>query len=408
MKKILGLGLLFVFLGLPISVIHAEEVVPGYIKTNEETSVFDKINNELEVVGSLEENQTFEAFDYGGDYLRISFSHGTGLVQKEDVQFREGRKTSNSNDRSDTIENDESLMMVTKRDVTVFDNSSGDLVPFATIKKNMRYAVVADDGHWWKVLLGNRVGYVYKTYTKKSEGVPVLMYHHILKEGENKNFLNISTTISESFFEENMEYLSREGYETISLNELEGYLNKEQNLKGKVVAITFDDGLKTNNIYATPILKKYGFQATEFLITGRNSSHIYDFDPDNLQFLCYSEIKEMNNSGIWNFESHTFGMHGRLKDRTPIMIDYTYDQIVKDLKMTQEQISPYNDDVRYLAYPYGQYDQEALKAVRDAGFHMAFTTQTGNAHIGDPLLELPRQGVGPWHDMNDFKEKVGS
>jgi peptidoglycan/xylan/chitin deacetylase (PgdA/CDA1 family) len=37
----------------------------------------------------------------------------------------------------------------------------------------------------------------------------------------------------------------------------------------KVVIINFDDGLKTQLIYAKPILDKYGFKASFFIICGR-------------------------------------------------------------------------------------------------------------------------------------------
>ena len=37
----------------------------------------------------------------------------------------------------------------------------------------------------------------------------------------------------------------------------------------KVVMINFDDGLKNQLIYAKPILDKYGFKASFFIICGR-------------------------------------------------------------------------------------------------------------------------------------------
>ncbi|WP_412177789.1 polysaccharide deacetylase family protein [Sporosarcina sp. YIM B06819] len=36
------------------------------------------------------------------------------------------------------------------------------------------------------------------------------------------------------------------------------------NLPGKAVVITMDDGLKSNAVYAAPILRKYGFKANVF------------------------------------------------------------------------------------------------------------------------------------------------
>lgn len=49
------------------------------------------------------------------------------------------------------------------------------------------------------------------------------------------------------------------GYDTISFYQLEGYLNNKINLPAKVVVLTFDDGLKSVQRYAYPILKENGF-----------------------------------------------------------------------------------------------------------------------------------------------------
>ena len=73
--------------------------------------------------------------------------------------------------------------------------------------------------------------------------IPVLMYHSISDDGS-------SLSVSPNKFLEQMEYLSKSGYNSINFNQI----YKENK---KPIIITFDDGYKDNLINALPILKKY-------------------------------------------------------------------------------------------------------------------------------------------------------
>jgi hypothetical protein len=51
-------------------------------------------------------------------------------------------------------------------------------------------------------------------------------------------------------FSNQMTWLRDQGYTTLSMYQLEGYLRNKMNLPARAVAITFDDGLKSVNRYA--------------------------------------------------------------------------------------------------------------------------------------------------------------
>ncbi len=381
------------------------ETSDEFIKTTKRTMIYDEIAGERIKVGSLEKGQTIKVEGESGNYYQIRFSHGLGQVLKRDTVIVE-----NSGFTGKLLEekHDQNQMIITRDHVTVYDNVSGTLVPFAKINPNMRYAVVRSYGeNWWEITIGGRIGYIYKPATEMDTGVPVLMYHHILKDNENKNYRDISTTISLDFFNENMKYLADHEYKVITLQELEGYLLRKENLTGKVVAITFDDGLKTNYLYAYPILKKYGFKVAEFTITNRTRKDPTPFNPETLQFISITEIDEMNESQIFSFQAHSHGLHSRDVNYSPLMIMKSYQEIMHDLQTNQEMLTPYGE-VNYFAYPFGQYDEEALQALKDSGFRMAFTTKPGKVQIGDSLLELKRQGIGPEHDLQDFDRKISN
>ena len=105
----------------------------------------------------------------------------------------------------------------------------------------------------------------------------VLMYHYIEPklnnhETDNKSIINLED------FEQNMKYLHDEGYRTITLNQLEQYVSGKISLPQKSIVITFDDGYQNNYTLAYPVLQKYNFHASLFVI----GSKIQDLDLWNL------------------------------------------------------------------------------------------------------------------------------
>ena len=107
-------------------------------------------------------------------------------------------------------------------------------------------------------------------------GVPVLNYHQV--EDKDGNPLTLWT----DQFEAQMAYLAAEGYTTITIDEMMDAYEHGTPLPEKPVIITFDDGYADNYENAYPILKKYGFKATIFLI--------YDFTNTYPNYLTWDQI----------------------------------------------------------------------------------------------------------------------
>jgi peptidoglycan/xylan/chitin deacetylase (PgdA/CDA1 family) len=61
-----------------------------------------------------------------------------------------------------------------------------------------------------------------------------------------------------------------------------------------------------------------------------------------------------------------------------------------DFKHSRRALSQFNRHVWYLAYPFGGYDDKALAAAKDAGFHLALTTVRGKVKPGDNPYLLKR------------------
>ena len=127
--------------------------------------------------------------------------------------------------------------------------------------------------------------------------IPILMYHSI--EAMPKSTVMLSLHVPPKRFRIQMWLLNILGYKGLSMRELTPYLEGEKT--GKVVGITFDDGYQNNLINAAPILKKYNFSATCYLVSQRiGTSNTWDLDKGITQrrLMTQSEVQEWLNFGL--------------------------------------------------------------------------------------------------------------
>lgn len=399
MKKIIILLLFSLFFIVPKG---AAETTDQYVEIIRTTKIYDQIAGEQVIVGYLIEGESYQLLSEDEKYYYISFGNGKAHFKKE------YGKTTNLLNKQNTNQPNSNLVVITKHPTTVYDSTTNQQKSFAVINRNIRYPVIGKQEKYYKIDVGNRIGYIHEGNVNIDLGIPVLMYHHMLENPENTIFNNNSMVIKVAAFEQQMKYLHDQGYRTIHLQDLENYLMHRQNFTGKVAVITFDDGLLSTVHYAYPILKKYQFKATQFLIVAKVLGHAPLFNENSLQNIGYKEINE--TSDIYDYQSHTVGLHLREPStNAPYMIIKNFNEVKEDLIYSKNLIGAHYktpDHVKYLAYPFGQYDQEAINAAVDAGFRLAFTTETGNVKLGDDKFKLKRQGISPSHNMNDFIKKL--
>ena len=225
-----------------------------------------------------------------------------------------------------------------------------------------------------------------KTAVMKLAGksVPVLMYHSISYEKDNPICLPVEK------FEEHLKYLKDNGYYTITLTDLYNYLMKNTPVPEKSVVLTFDDGYENNYTAMFPLLKKYNFKATIFVITAN-----IDKEPRSM---TSKQLLEMEKYGV-DIESHTVN-HEHLKTLTKNKQLETLTQSKKDL----EKIL--NKQINFIAYPYGEYNKDTLLAAKEAGYTMAFTTDGRWSSKKNGILSLDRVYISSLKDISDFKNRI--
>lgn len=208
--------------------------------------------------------------------------------------------------------------------------------------------------------------------------IPILMYHYVSSLPENADQYRIDLTIEPALFDAHMAYLRDNGYTTISLYQLHEALLTGTRLPEKPIILTFDDGYSDHYVNVFPILQKYGFIGTFFVITGR-------LDNNDSGYLTWSQISEMQAAGM-SMESHSKS-HPDLRNRD-------YDFLVYELLGSLESIRDHvNQQPHMFAYPSGRYDDYTLDVLETLPVWRAVTTQHGSLYTTDNYLELPRLRV---------------
>lgn len=122
--------------------------------------IYANKSGNLVEVGSLEKGQEFPRTDYG-NWHQIKFGNGYAYVLKSSTGPSTGSSIKNLNGSTSTA-----TLFKGIEQLPVYDNTSGELVKFATINSNINYPIISEFGNWVKIDIGGRAGYVYKGLTR--------------------------------------------------------------------------------------------------------------------------------------------------------------------------------------------------------------------------------------------------
>lgn len=220
---------------------------------------------------------------------------------------------------------------------------------------------------------------------RKTVHLPILMYHHIGYIPKDASQLYRDLTVSPPVFESQMAYLAKEDYHPISFSALSDYFSSGKKIPERSVIITFDDGWKSQYEHAIPVLKKYHFKATFFIIVNYVGSSA---------FMSWDQLKELIGQGM-EIGSHTLS-HPNLKT-------------ISEGKMNQEVASSkailekkLKTKIIVLAYPYGAYDSRVIKAVKRAGYALARGCQRGVDQSSKNMYSL--KAIQVYDNLNQLKK----
>lgn len=207
--------------------------------------------------------------------------------------------------------------------------------------------------------------------------LPILMYHSMLPVSIRQG----TYIVSPKLFEQDLQYLKKEGYTTIVMQDLIDYVNGRGSLPTKPIMLTFDDGYYNNYKYAYPLLKKYNMKIVLSPI-GICTDQFSKADSDHATYshVTWKELNEMLASGLVEVQNHTYNLHksggGRLgasKRRSESVTDYQK-MLQADLRHDQDLIYQ-NTGVRMntFVYPFGAISEAAGDVIQRMGFQATLT-----------------------------------
>lgn len=218
------------------------------------------------------------------------------------------------------------------------------------------------------------------TYTQAN--IPILMYH-----GVSDNIWGISSLfVSPKDFDEQMKYISENGYTPIFMHEIE---HLDPSIK-KPIVITFDDGNYDLYTDAFPILKKYNIKSTIFIITGFG---------DGVYSMTLNQAKELSDSGLVSLQSHTV-THKPLATLSLEQIEMQ----LKESKETLEKLT--GKTIHTIAYPTGSYDKRVIEIAKKY-YKYGLLAGGGTANINQNMsyFEIKRIGIFRGESLATFKAK---
>ncbi|MGZ9583580.1 polysaccharide deacetylase family protein [Paenibacillus marinisediminis] len=258
------------------------------------------------------------------------------------------------------------------------------------------------------------------TYYK--DQVAVLMYHHLELEPTAKGVLSVDS------FKQQMELLRTKGFHVISMEEYVSYMTEGAEVPDNAVMITFDDGYESFYTYAFPILKEYGYPATNFVIVSAIDQQT------GIKKMTWDQMREMKQAGM-SFYSHTYNSHQykeiNKKGKKAAMLSgelylpdekrvETKDEYLKrvrlDLSTAEQRLhEELGNTMGIIAFPYGVSNKDVFDVLNELEIKLSFTIRAGMTTRADhnafrfnmgTMEKTPEQLVAALHGNEDNKEMV--
>ena len=226
--------------------------------------------------------------------------------------------------------------------------------------------------------------------------LPVIMYHSLLRNPAAQG----DYVISPDELEQDMCALQKQGFTPVHMEEVFRWQDGEGELPEKPVVLSFDDGNYNNYVYALPLAEKYqmkiiiapiGKCVDTFTETGEENA--------NYSYLTWGRIREMMDSGLVEFQNHTYDLHeskngrlgaGRLWNES--LADYQA-LLREDIgKMQGRFLQETGYTPRVFVFPFGKISDGAQEVIWEMGFRCVFTCANRSNQItkGEKHLVLGR------------------
>ncbi|TCH62916.1 poly-beta-1,6-N-acetyl-D-glucosamine N-deacetylase PgaB [Acinetobacter sp. ANC 4862] len=241
----------------------------------------------------------------------------------------------------------------------------------------------------------------------------VIGYHEIIN---TENALIPEYAVSSTQFQQHIDWLKKNGFHFINVDQLIQAHQGKYSLPTKPVLLTVDDGYASFYKNAYPIVKANKIPVVLAVVGSwlePKEDQSIDFSGEQIQrkdMLSWSELKEMQDSGLVEIASHSYNLHrgivgnpqGNLE---PAAVTRLYDaksasyeddshyqqRISNDLKQNNQLLIAHGlKSPRVMVWPYGHYNMQTVKIAKQLGMPVAISLDDGADSAKSSLGQLNR------------------
>jgi biofilm PGA synthesis lipoprotein PgaB len=249
-----------------------------------------------------------------------------------------------------------------------------------------------------------------------------LAYHDVRDEVTRDHDAD-QFAVSTAHLARHFEWLRRQGYVVVSVDELLAARSSARPLPEKAVLLSFDDGLRSVYTHVFPLLKLFGYPAVVSVVTdwiGSAEPVLYD----NRQlaagdFVSWEQLREMQQSGLVEIASHTHAMHASVPGNpqgneqpaavTRLYLAGVYEdeavfraRLAADLARSAGIIREQTGRApRVVTWPYGAWNEIAREVAAGQAMTVSLALDASRLHGAGELL-IGRELVSANPDIGDF------
>ena len=271
----------------------------------------------------------------------------------------------------------------------------------------------------FKKFLGLMIGVVATTATFAENSkidattLTVIGYHEIT---DHKDALIPSYAVTTQQFSEHIDWLQKNGYHFINVDQLLKAHQGKYTLPTKPVLLTVDDGYQSFYQNAYPIIRAKKIPVVLAVVGSwlePKADQKVDFGGDEItrnKILSWNELKEMQNSGFVEIASHSYHLHRGVTanpqaNSEPAAITRIYDlktktyesdasyrtRVYQDLKKNNDLLKAHGlRSPRVMVWPYGRYNMQLVQISKQLGMPITITLDDGADHAKQSIQNMGR------------------
>jgi len=217
--------------------------------------------------------------------------------------------------------------------------------------------------------------------TTSEYDLPVIMYHHVLKDPKKHG----QFIVSPDDLEQDLKYLKNHGYTTVLPRDIINYQKTGMPLPAKPVMLTFDDGHLSYLEYVVPLLTKYNMCALVSVVGAYTND--YTEHPDravSYAYLDWNDITTLSKSTHTEIGNHTYDLHkvsggrqgcARMKGETAEHHKSIFENDTQKMRNLIHQYTGTHADC--FTYPFGFLCPETEEEIKKLGFKMSLSCTEG-------------------------------